>query len=424
MSVSVIVGLQWGDEGKGKITDLLSNKADYIVRYQGGNNAGHSINIGKNKFILHLIPSGIIHKNKICIIGPGVVINPASFINELNKLESKGINTKNIFIDKRAHIIFDYHELLDKYREELLGDNAIGTTCKGIGPTYEDKIARIGIRAIDFFYIKTFKKKLLNNIKYKNLIFNNIYNKKSLDFYDLYNKYIQYAKIIKPKIIDGVYEIHHAIKKYKNILFEGAQGIMLDISYGTYPYVTTSSPSTGGVSIGCGIPPNFITNLIGVTKAYCTRVGYGAFPTELKNDIGKKIRKLGNEYGTTTGRLRRCGWLDLVALKYACMINGINKLILTKLDVLSIFNKIKICIAYLKNNKTINYFPSSDDEFKIIQPKYITFEGWMIDISNIKKYENLPKNCKKYIEYIELKLKIKISIISIGPERDQNIIIN
>lgn len=421
MPLSVIVGLQWGDEGKGKMTDLLANEVDYVIRYQGGNNAGHSLNINGKIFTLHLIPSGVIYSNKQCIIGPGVVINPKHLIKELNELEKYGINTSNIYIAQRAHITLPYHILLDSYKEISLKDKLIGTTLKGIGPTYEDQISRTGIRMIDLIDKKIFLEKLSINISFKNLIFQKIYNVSPLNLEDIYNEYIKYADILRHRIIDSVYTIHHAIENGKKILFEGAQGMMLDILYGTYPYVTTSSTVTGGVCIGTGIPPTYLKKIIGIFKAYTTRVGYGPFPTELKNKIGDKLRLIGHEYGTTTGRARRCGWLDLVAIKYACMINGINQLIITKLDILSHFQNIQICTQYKIKNKIINYFPTSIKELQDIQPVYTNFIGWQQNISNINKYENLPKYCQQYIEYIESILKIKIIIISVGPERTQNI---
>ncbi|WP_185873966.1 adenylosuccinate synthase [Blattabacterium cuenoti] len=428
MPSNVIVGLQWGDEGKGKITDLLSKNSDYVIRYQGGNNSGHSIHIKNRYFILHLIPSGVIYPHIKCIIGPGVVIDPKSLIKEIKDLESIGINTSQILIAKRAHITMPYHRLLDEYKEEALGDRSIGTTHRGIGPTYEDKIARIGIRILDFLNLKIFYKKLKDNINYKNYIFKKIYKKKPLSFNSIYEEYIEYAKILYPRIIDSVYELHEAFKKGKKILFEGAQAMLLDINYGTYPYVTTSSTSTGGVCIGTGIPPTFLKNFIGVAKSYCTRVGSGPFPTEInKNIIRDIIRKKGNEYGSTTKRPRRCGWLDLVSLQYSCMINDIHYLIITKLDVLSELEFIKVCIEYRKNGKKLPYFPANIEYLEKeeqVEAIYIDFPGWKKDISHIHEYENLPKNCKKYINFIESYLKLEILLISIGSERNQNVIKN
>ncbi|WP_185870627.1 adenylosuccinate synthase [Blattabacterium cuenoti] len=423
MPSNVIVGLQWGDEGKGKITDLLSKNSDYVIRYQGGNNSGHSIHINKKHLILHLIPSGVVYPYIKCIIGPGVVIDPKYLLIEIKKIESIGINTSKVFLAKRAHITMPYHRLLDKYKEESLGDQSIGTTHCGIGPTYEDKIARVGIRVLDFLNLKIFHKKLKDNLDYKNQIITKIYKREPLSFESIYEEYIEYAKSLLPRIIDSVHEIHDAFQKEKKILFEGAQAMLLDINYGTYPYVTPSSTSTGGVCIGSGIPPIFLKNFIGIAKAYCTRVGYGPFPTEIKSHISDMIRQKGNEYGATTKRPRRCGWLDLLSLKYSCMINGINYLIITKLDVLSELKFIKVCIGYKSNGKEIQYFPANivEEDIEII---YVDFPGWKKDISHIKEYEDLPKNCKKYITFIENFLNLEILLISIGSERNQNIIKN
>ncbi|WP_185856273.1 adenylosuccinate synthase [Blattabacterium cuenoti] len=422
MPSNVIVGLQWGDEGKGKITDLLSKNSDYVIRYQGGNNSGHSIHIKKNYLILHLIPSGVIYPHIKCIIGPGVVIDPKYLLQEIKEIESIGINTSKVFLAKRAHITMPYHRLLDQYKEEALGDRSIGTTHRGIGPTYEDKIARMGIRVLDFLNLKTFYKKLKNNLEYKNQIITKIYKRKPLSFESIYEEYIEYSKTLLPRIIDAVYELHDAFKKKKKILFEGAQAMLLDINYGTYPYVTPSSPSTGGVCIGSGVPPIFLKNFIGVAKAYCTRVGYGPFPTEIKNHISEIIRQKGNEYGATTKRPRRCGWLDLLSLKYSCMVNGINHLMITKLDVLSELELIKVCIGYKNNGKKIQYFPANLKEN--IEAIYVDFTGWKRNISHIQEYDDLPINCKKYITFIEGYLDLEILLISIGSERNQNIIKN
>ncbi|ACY40495.1 adenylosuccinate synthase [Blattabacterium sp. (Blattella germanica) str. Bge] len=422
MPSNVIVGLQWGDEGKGKITDLLSKNSDYVIRYQGGNNSGHSIHVKNHRFILHLIPSGVIYSNVKCIVGPGVVVDPQSFIKEIQDLESMNIDTSKVFLAKRAHITMPYHRLLDKYQEEILEDQSIGTTHRGIGPTYEDKTARMGIRVLDLLNFKNFYQKLKYNIDFKNEIITKVYKKEPLVFESIYEEYIEYAKIIYNRIIDAVHEIHDAFHNKKKILFEGAQAMLLDINYGTYPYVTTSSPSTGGVCIGTGIPPNFLENFIGVAKAYCTRVGFGPFPTEINNEIGDVIRQKGNEYGATTKRPRRCGWLDLIALKYSCMINGINYLIITKLDVLSELKTIKLCVEYKYNGQIIKCFPANIEQG--IQGVYMDFPGWEKDISHIHEYEDLPENCKKYIKFIEDYLNLEILLVSVGSERNQNIIKN
>ncbi|WP_185864584.1 adenylosuccinate synthase [Blattabacterium cuenoti] len=424
MPSNVIVGLQWGDEGKGKITDLLSKNSDYVIRYQGGNNSGHSIHINDRHFVLHSIPSGIIYSYVNCIIGPGVVIDPKYLIKEIKNLEFFGIKTDKIYISNIAHVIMPYHRLLDKYQEEYLGKMSIGTTHCGIGPAYADKIGRIGIRIIDLMDKNLFRIKLKKNICFKNKIITKIYKKDPISFEDIYEEYIEYAKIIHHRIIDAVYKIHDAFYKGKKILFEGAQATLLDINYGTYPYVTTSSCSTGGVCTGSGIPPVFLKNFIGIAKAYCTRVGNGPFPTEIKGDENDIIRDEGDEYGSTTNRPRRCGWLDLVSLKYSCMINGINHLIITKLDVLSKLKVIKVCTKYQYIEKIIKYFPSNIGVNDDIKGVYIEFPGWEKKISHIRDYNNLPDNCKKYIKFIEYYLNVKILLISVGPDRTQNIIIN
>ncbi|WP_185859444.1 adenylosuccinate synthase [Blattabacterium cuenoti] len=422
MPSNVIVGLQWGDEGKGKITDLLSKNSDYVIRYQGGNNSGHSIHVKNHYFILHLIPSGVIYSNVKCIVGPGVVVDPKSFIKEIQDLESMNIDTSKVFLAKRAHVTMPYHRLIDQYKEEALSDQSIGTTHRGIGPTYEDKTGRMGIRVLDFLNFNNFYQKLKYNIDFKNEIITKVYKKKPIVFESIYEEYIEYAKVLSNRIIDAVHEIHDAFHNEKKILFEGAQAMLLDINYGTYPYVTTSSTSTGGVCIGSGVPPNFLGNFIGVAKAYCTRVGFGPFPTEIKSEIGHVIRQKGNEYGATTKRPRRCGWLDLIALKYSCMINGINHLIITKLDILSELEVIKVCVEYKYNGKGIKLFPANIE--KNMKGVYVDFPGWKKNISHIREYEDLPDNCKKYIKFIENYLNLEVLLISVGSERNQNIIKN
>lgn len=423
MSTYVVVGLQWGDEGKGKITDVLAEKSDYVVRYQGGNNAGHTVYVGEDKFVLHLLPSGVLQCKGKCIIGNGVVVNPEAFFNEIEQIEKRGLNTDHVFISSRAHIIMPYHILLDTYREEFAGSSQIGTTKRGIGPCYEDKISRTGIRAIDLLNPEVLKTKIKENLNVKNVLFEKLFNKEPLKFDDIYTKYLEFGKKLKNRIIDSEYEINHAIKEDKNVLFEGAQALMLDIDFGTYPYVTSSSPTTGGTTVGAGVPPTSLKNLIGVSKAYCTRVGNGAFPTELENQTGELIRKIGNEYGASTGRPRRCGWLDLVVLRYSCMINGITHLVITKLDVLSDFDKIKVGTAYKTSEGTItDIFPSTIEELANYEVIYQDLDGWKEDISKVTSYEELPILAKKYLEFIENFLGVQIYLVSVGPERSQNII--
>ncbi|MBO4232912.1 adenylosuccinate synthase [Riemerella anatipestifer] len=424
MSTYVVVGLQYGDEGKGKITDVLSAKSDYVVRFQGGNNAGHTVYVGEDKFVLHLLPSGVLQCKGKCVIANGVVVDPKAFISEIKQIEAKGLSTDHIFISRRAHVIMPYHILLDTYREEeLVGEKQIGTTKKGIGPCYEDKIARVGIRMIDLLNPEVLAEKIKVNLKVKNSLFEKYFNKPTLDFDTIYNEFLTIGEQLKDRIVDTELEINEAIKEGKNILFEGAQALMLDIDFGTYPYVTSSSPSTGGVCTGAGVPPTALKNLIGVAKAYTTRVGNGPFPTELDNDLGEKIRQIGHEFGATTGRPRRTGWLDLVSLKHACMINGINNLVITKLDVLTNIGEIKVATKYkTEDGKIIDYFTSSTTKLYDYEPIYETLEGWTEDITKARSYDELPVNAQKYIEFIEKYLGINVYLVSVGPERTQNII--
>ena len=420
MNTYVIVGTQWGDEGKGKIIDVLAPKADYIVRFQGGNNAGHTVVVNDEKFILQLLPSGIINSKGKCIIGPGVVVDIEVLLKEINELEKRGKNLDNLFIDERAHLIMPYHIEIDKAREEARGENKIGTTQRGIGPCYIDKIARNGIRTGDLLEMDRFKDKLEWNIKDKNDMLQR-YGKETFELEALYEKYVDLAQKIKHRIIDAVSEVNEAVDNNKTVLFEGAQALMLDIDYGTYPYVTSSSPTAGGAAVGAGVSPRKIERVLGVMKAYTTRVGEGPFPTEEDNETGEILRKTGGEYGSNTGRPRRCGWLDLVIGKYGVMINGLTDIVLTKLDVLDGFDKVKIAVAYeIDGKRYVNYPPNlrKSKEIKVI---YEEFDGWKEDISKIKNYDELPENCKKYIKFIEEFLGCPVSMVSVGPERTQNI---
>ncbi|MHA6697518.1 adenylosuccinate synthase [Chryseobacterium sp. A321] len=423
MSTYVVVGLQYGDEGKGKITDVLSAKSDYVVRYQGGDNAGHTVYVGEEKFVLHLLPSGVLQCRGKCIIANGVVVNPKSFLREIEQIESKGMRTDHVFISRRAHVIMPYHIMLDTYREEEFGGTEIGTTKKGIGPCYEDKIARVGIRMVDLLNPEVLREKIEKNLRVKNSLFEKYFEKPTMDIEEIYQEFLELGKKLQDRIVDTEVELNDAIKAGKNVLFEGAQALMLDIDFGTYPYVTSSSPSTGGVCSGAGVPPTALENLIGVSKAYTTRVGNGPFPSELHDELGEKMRKVGNEFGATTGRPRRTGWLDLVSLKHACMINGINNLVITKLDVLSGIKPLKIVTHYkTEDGKIIDYFTSSTTKLDLYEPIYEELEGWDEDISHARTYEELPLNAKKYIEYIESYLGINVYLVSVGPERSQNII--
>lgn len=423
MSTYVVVGLQYGDEGKGKITDVLSAKSDYVVRFQGGDNAGHTVYVGDEKFVLHLLPSGVLQCKGKCMIANGVVVNPKAFIHEIEEIEKRGLKTDHIFISRRAHVIMPYHILLDTYREEEEGGTQIGTTKKGIGPCYEDKIARVGIRMIDLLNPEILREKIEKNLKVKNALFEKYYGKPALNIDEVYREFLEIGQQLKNRIVDTELELNEAIKEGKIILFEGAQALMLDIDFGTYPFVTSSSPSTGGVCTGAGIPPTSLQNLIGVAKAYCTRVGNGPFPSELNDELGEKIRQVGHEFGATTGRPRRTGWLDLVSLKHACMINGINNLVITKLDVLTGIKNLKIVTKYkTEDDKIIDYFTSSTTKLYDYEPIYEILEGWNEDITKARSYEELPENAKKYIEFIENYLGINVYLVSVGPERSQNII--
>ena len=423
MSTYVVVGLQYGDEGKGKITDVLSAKSDYVVRFQGGDNAGHTVYVGDEKFVLHLLPSGVLQCKGKCIIANGVVVNPKAFLKEIGQIESKGLKTDHVFISRRAHVIMPYHIQLDTYREEEQGGTQIGTTKKGIGPCYEDKIARVGIRMVDLLNPEILREKVEKNLKVKNSLFQKYFDKPAMDAEEIIKEYTEIGQILKDRIVDTELELNEAIHEGKNVLFEGAQALMLDIDFGTYPYVTSSSPSTGGVCTGAGVPPTALQNLIGVAKAYCTRVGNGPFPSELDNELGEQIRQVGGEFGATTGRPRRTGWLDLVSLKHACMINGINNLVITKLDVLTGIDTLKIVTKYkTEDGKIIDYFTSSTTKLYNYEPIYEDLPGWSEDITKVRSYDELPDTAKRYIEFIENYLGINVYLVSVGPERSQNII--
>jgi len=412
MSTLVVVGSQWGDEGKGKITDLLSKEADIIVRYQGGSNAGHTVVKGDEQYIFHLIPSGILHSGVKCFIGNGVVIDPQSLLQEIEDLKKKNIEVDgNLFIDFKAHVVFPYHKILDEIKENKRGKDKIGTTKRGIGPAYIDKIARIGIRMIDMMDGKSLSKKIEINLNEKNDIFEKLYGLKisNQEKKDILKKYIEYGQLLKKYMIDVSLHLNQAINENKKILFEG-------------PYVTSSSPIAGGACTGTGVGPTKINKVMGITKAYTTRVGRGPFPTELTGELGEHIRQKGGEFGATTGRPRRCGWFDLVLVNYAVRINGMDSMVLTKIDVLSDFEKIKICTSYKCNGATIKEFPINIETLQNCIPIYEEMEGWKGDVSQITKYENLPKQLKAYISRIEELVKTKVVIISVGPKRSQTII--
>lgn len=420
MAGYVVVGTQWGDEGKGKIIDVLADRADYVVRFQGGNNAGHTVVVNGEKFILKLLPSGVLHGGT-CVIGPGVVVDPKVLLEELASLETRGAKTDHVIISDRAQVIMPYHVKLDELREAKEGGLKIGTTKKGIGPCYEDKISRYGIRMADLLDMPQFEEKLKRNLAMKNEIFTKIYGVEPLDYDKILADYKGYIEKIKHRIKDTIPIVNKALDENKLVLFEGAQAMMLDINYGTYPYVTSSSPTTGGVTTGAGVSPRKIDKGIGVMKAYTTRVGEGPFVTELLGEFGEKVRQIGGEYGAVTGRPRRCGWLDLVVGRYATMINGLTDIVITKIDVLSGLGKLKICTAYEIDGERYESVPANTDLLYRTKPIYEELDGWDEDITKVQKYEDLPENCKKYLKRIEEIVKCKISVVSVGPDRTQNI---
>jgi len=423
MGVTVLVGCQWGDEGKGKIVDILSENYDIVARFQGGANAGHTVEIGDNQYILHLIPSGILRNNVKCVIGNGVVVDPNALLEEIKLLEENGINVEGrLFISHNAHLIMPYHKLLDSISES--SKKKIGTTGRGIGPCYVDKYARKGIRIVDLLNRKILERKIRDNLEEKNTLLKKVYEHDGLDVDSIINEYIQFDEAIDNYITDVPLMLNNAIRDGKSILLEGAQGTLLDVDHGTYPYVTSSSPTSGGACTGSGIPPNKITSVFGIVKAYTTRVGNGPFPTELPNDEGEKLRKEGAEYGATTGRPRRCGWFDAFLVSYSAMINGIDSVAITKLDILGTFKTIKVCVGYKLNGKSLNSFPTDVEQLKNVTPVYETLDGWMEDISECKSYDELPQKTKEYLEFISYLAKIKIEIISVGPKRRQTFTVN
>ncbi|HLG32726.1 MAG TPA: adenylosuccinate synthase [Ignavibacteriaceae bacterium] len=423
MSVTVLVGTQWGDEGKGKIVDILSEHYQIVARYQGGANAGHTVEIGDKQYILHLIPSGILRENVICLIGNGVVIDPVALLDEIKLLEKHGISVKDrLFISHNAHLIMPYHKLLDSIQES--GDQKIGSTGRGIGPCYTDKYARKGIRIVDLLNKKVLEEKIRENITEKNELLRKIYSHEGLDVDSIVDEYMHFDKTVDSYITDVPAYLNQAISDGKSVLLEGAQGALLDIDFGTYPYVTSSSPTSGGACTGSGIPPTKIDSVFGIVKAYTTRVGRGPFPTELVDETGEKLRKIGVEYGATTGRPRRCGWFDAFLVKYSAMINGVDSAAITKLDVLSTFDEIKVCVGYKLNGKMIKSFPTDVDRLSRVQPVYELLKGWNEDITKCTSYSELPKKTKEYLDFISTSTGIKNRIISVGPKRKQTFFVD
>ena len=420
MSSVVVVGTQWGDEGKGKITDFLSEKAEYVARYQGGDNAGHTIQFGGETYKLHLIPSGIFSPEKLCIIGNGVVVNPKSLVTELAYLHERNITTDNLRISDRAHVILPYHIELDRLQEEAKGDKKIGTTIKGIGPAYMDKAARVGIRIADLLDREVFEERLRLNLEDKNRQFTKLYDVSPMNFEEILEEYYEYGQQIKQYVCDTSVLLNDALDNGKRVLFEGAQGVMLDIDQGTYPFVTSSNPLAGGVTIGSGVGPSKVTKVVGVCKAYTSRVGDGPFPTELFDEIGSRIREVGREYGTTTGRPRRVGWFDSIVMRHSKRVSGITNLCLNSIDVLTGLETVKICVSYRKpNGEEISHYPASLVELGQCEPVYEELPGWTKDITGCRTLNELPIEAQNYVRRVSELVGVKISTFSVGPDRNQ-----
>lgn len=423
MSSVVVVGSQWGDEGKGKITDFLSENAEVVARYQGGNNAGHTIKFGGETYKLHLIPSGIFNKDKICVIGNGMVVDPKALLKELGYLHEKGVTTDNLRISNRAHVILPYHLKLDEVEENRKGDNKIGTTKKGIGPAYMDKAARVGIRIADLLERDVFEEKLARNLEEKNRLLERFYETEGFKIEDILDEYYEYGQQIKQYVCDTSVVLNDALDEGRRVLFEGAQGVMLDIDQGTYPFVTSSNPVAGGVTIGSGVGPTKITHVVGVCKAYTSRVGDGPFPTELHDEIGHQIREVGREYGTTTGRPRRIGWFDSVVVRHARRVSGLTDLSLNSIDVLTGIETVKICVAYRHNGKILEEFPASLKILAESEPVYEELPGWTEDITGCRSLDELPANARHYVERVSQLTGIPLSTFSVGPDRTQTNIV-
>lgn len=422
MSGYVVVGAQWGDEGKGKVVDLLGKHVDMVVRYQGGNNAGHTVVVNGKKTVLHLLPSGILNKDALCVIGPGVVLNPFVLFEEVKQLEEQGLTCDHLRISDRTQLLMPYHVRLDELIEARGGKYKVGTTKNGIGPCYSDKYSRIGIRVCDLQDWDVFQEKLKSTLEIKNTEIEKVYGGEPFDYDEMVAQFKQLREKMLPMICDSVSLVNEALEQDKVVLFEGAQANMLDINYGTYPFVTSSSPTSAGVLEGAGVPPQSLTRIIGIVKAYSTRVGEGPFITELLDEQGEDLRQKGFEFGATTGRPRRCGWLDLPVVKQAVRINGLTDIAITKIDILSGYDKIPVCVGYEMNGKQIDYVPASLKAYGECKPVWKVFNGWNEDISNVRNYEDLPENCRKYVEFIEEYTGTSVSLVSVSPEREGNII--
>ena len=425
MANVAVIGAQWGDEGKGKIVDLLARRSDVVVRFQGGNNAGHTLVVNGKKTILHVIPSGALHEDKVCVIGNGVVLDAEVLLDELHELRRQGHlrDKRQLRISEQAHLIMPYHKAIDLARERMRGEGKIGTTGRGIGPTYEDKAARVGIRVVDLLEEETFQAKLEHNIAEKNVYLKAILKEEALDFDDIHRAYSGYRDKLAPYVTDTGVLLEEFFREGKNVLFEGAQGTLLDLDHGTYPYVTSSNTVIGGVCSGAGVGPRHIHEVIGITKAYTTRVGGGPFPSELTGSEGDKLRQDGDEYGATTGRPRRCGWFDAVAVRHAVRLNGLTGLALTKLDVLTGSPRIRVCTAYRVGGKVLRHFPASLKVMETLEPVWEEFPGWQEPVTDARRVADLPANARRYMERLEELVETEIVIVSVGPDRDQTILL-
>ena len=421
MSATALVGAQWGDEGQGKTIDILASRADMVVRAMGGSNAGHTVVTDGVTYKLHLIPSGILYRGTICVVGNGTVISPSVILKEIRGLKDHGVSMDNLRIDARAHVILPYHVAMDELSEKSLGKGDIGTTKNGIGPCYMDKAERVGIRMCDLINPGIFREKLYRNVAVKNKVLAALYGAEPMNADEIFEEYCEYAKKLAPYVCDTSVLVYDAIRAGKKVLFEGAQGALLDLDVGTYPFVTSSHPTSGGFCVGSGIGPTLIDEVIGVCKSYTTRVGKGPFPTELFGEMGEHIRRTGFEYGTTTGRPRRCGWLDTVILRFAVRVNGLTSLAVNKLDTLTGIDKLKVCVAYVKNGVKIENFPCDISDLEGCEPVYVEVDGWKEDIENVRSYDDLPAAAKAYIELIEREAGVPVKMIGVGPDREQNI---
>lgn len=422
MPTLVIVGAQWGDEAKGKIVDVLGHSASHVVRYSGGNNAGHTVIVGDEVFKFHLIPSGILHPGTSAILGNGMVICPKGLLEELDEVSSRRSELGKLIISGAAHVVFPYHRLLDRLEEEARGAHRIGTTSRGIGPAYQDKVARIGIRMAEFVHPERFRSRLSEVLAVKNRLLA-MFGEPQLSFDEIHSEYSGYADRLREYVRDTAPILHEALERGERVLLEGAQGTFLDLDHGTYPFVTSSSPTAAGACTGSGLGPRMIENVLGVAKAYTTRVGSGPFPTEQDNEIGAQIREQGHEYGTTTGRGRRCGWLDLIALRHSCRLNSLSGLVVTRLDVLAGIDQLQVCVGYKLDGQTLSWMPSDVEDLIRVEPVYETLGGWDTDISDCRDVNDLPRSTRVYLEYIENFTKTPVSMISIGPEREETIVL-